>query len=263
MSDLPQTKKSLGQHWLEDPASLNSMADAADIARGDQVLEVGPGTGTLTEVLLARGAHVTAVELDESMATELSKKFADNDFSLKTGSILKFDLGEMPPDYKVVANIPYYLTSNLIRVLSEASNPPSKVVLLVQKEVAQRVSAGPGDMSLLSVSAQFYWEVSKGPAVPAKLFVPPPKVDSQILIMKRRETPLFSDLNVKDFFRIVKAGFSSRRKTLHNSLSGGLHLSKLEVLTILKEAEVDRGVRAQELSLNDWYKLYLCYNNGN
>lgn len=249
----PWAKKGLGQHWLHDVASLEAMA--AGVERGDIILEIGPGTGTLTKVLLAKGAKVIAVEKDESLLKSLEQKFSQDDFRLINQGILEFDLTSIPAIYKVVANIPYYLTSNLIRVLSESSNPPESVVLLVQKEVAERVSAQPGKMSLLSVSAQFYWEVSLGLAVPANLFTPPPKVDSQIVILDRRKKPLF-DVDQKEFFQIVKAGFGERRKTLSNSLSGGLRMTKSETELLLSQAGIDPGLRAQALSLENWYQLY-------
>lgn len=250
----PWAKKGLGQHWLHDTATLEAMA--ADVQTGDTVLEIGPGTGTLTEVLLAKGAHVIAVEKDETLLRALQTRFDQDDFRLVHQGILEFDLTSLPPDYKVVANIPYYLTSNLIRNLSESANPPQQAVLLVQKEVAQRVAARPGDMSLLSVSAQYYWEVSLGQLVPARLFTPPPKVDSQILVLQHRRQPLFKDIDTKKFFRIVKAGFGERRKTLLNSLSGGLRLEKDATRTQLETCGIDPSLRAQALSLDDWRKLY-------
>ncbi len=254
----PRGKKSLGQHWLHDKPTLEAMADG--LQAGDVILEIGPGTGTLTGVLLATGAKVIAVEKDESLLQSLRKTFAKHDFTVTNQGILEFDLTALPPQYKVIANIPYYLTSNLIRVLSESSNPPSSTVLLVQKEVAERVAAPAGSMSLLSVSAQFYWEVSLGRVVPPILFTPPPKVTSQILILKWRTRPLFPGIDTKIFFQIVKAGFSERRKTLGNSLSGGLRISKEEARQKLELAEVDPGLRAQALSLDDWHKLYLQIN---
>jgi 16S rRNA (adenine1518-N6/adenine1519-N6)-dimethyltransferase len=166
----------------------------------------------------------------------------------------------MQPGYKVVANIPYYLTSNLVRVLSESSNPPACAVLLVQKEVAERLAAKAGQMSILSVTAQYYWEVSLGRLVPAELFTPPPKVDSQIVIMLARPTPLFPDVDAKQFFRLVKAGFGERRKTLRNSLSGGLGIDKFQCEQLLQSAEIDSNLRAQNLTLEQWRKLYFAIN---
>lgn len=254
----PLPKKSLGQHWLEDDASLEAMLLAADTSAADTVLEIGPGLGTLTRKLVDAVKEVVAVEFDEHLAAGLpGRVFADN-LHIVRQDILKFDLTQLPPDYKVIANIPYYLTSNLIRVLSESSNQPQKAVLLVQKEVAERVAARPGAMSLLSVTAQFYWEASLGRVVEAELFTPPPKVDSQIVILSRRPEPLFKDVEAKAFFRLVKAGFGERRKTLRNSLSGGLHLNKDEAEKLLGSAGIDPGLRAQNLTLDQWHGLYLA-----
>lgn len=261
MPDDPLTKKSLGQHWLHDAETLAAMCDAAAVKHGMTVLEVGPGTGTLTAELLARGATVVAVELDESLAAGLIQRFGGANFTLHRQSITTFDLTALPSGYAMVANIPYYLTSNLIRAISESSNPPSCAVLLVQKEVAQRVAAAPGDMSVLSVTAQYYWQVSLGQLVPAKLFTPPPKVDSQILILQRRADPLFTGVPVADYFRLVKAGFHNRRKTLLNSLSGGLHLTRPETVQLLSAANIATNRRPQELSLEEWYRLYQSSNH--
>lgn len=257
----PAPKKSLGQHWLHDEPTLAAICDAAGVQAGDTVLEVGPGLGTLTRQLLARGAKVTAVEFDETLAAQLPKNVLgdsplDSDLTVVRQDILRFDLTTLPAGYKVVANIPYYLTSNLIRVLTESTNPFSQAAILIQKEVAERVVAGPGDMSILSVSAQYYCEVSLGANVPAKLFTPPPKVDSQVLVLKRRTQPLFPDVETKQFFRLVKAGFSQKRKTLVNSLSGGLAISKDQARAMLGSANIPENTRAQALSLDDWHALY-------
>jgi 16S rRNA (adenine1518-N6/adenine1519-N6)-dimethyltransferase len=155
-----------------------------------------------------------------------------------------------------VANIPYYLTSNLIRIISETPNPPELAVLLVQKEVAERLAAQPGDMSLLSVSAQFYWQVELDRKVAAELFTPPPKVDSRVVILKQRPQPLFNNVDTKQFFRLVKAGFSQRRKTLLNSLSSGLRLPKESVQVKCQKAAIDPGRRPQTLGLKEWHRLY-------
>lgn len=249
-------KKSLGQHWLRDEASLAAMCDAAEVNTNDTVLEIGPGLGTLTQLLTKRAKKVIAVEFDEALAQALPGAVSASNLSIEQQDILRFDLTTLPPDYKVVANIPYYLTSNLIRTISESINQPSKAVLLVQKEVAERVAARPGDMSLLSVSAQFYWEVSLGRVVGADLFDPPPKIDSRILILSRREMPLFVGVDIKAFFQIVKAGFSSRRKTLENALSGSLRLDKKQVRELVEQAGITPGLRPQSLSLPQWYALY-------
>lgn len=255
----PRAKKSLGQHWLTDEDTLKAMCNAAGITNADTVLEIGPGLGTLTELLVGQAKHVTAVEFDEKLARELPDRVPAANLNVVSQDILSFDLTSLAPGYKVVANIPYYLTSNLIRVLSESTNPPVQAALLVQKEVAERVAALPGEMSLLSVSAQFYWEVTVGQVVPADLFTPPPKVDSQILIMRYREEPLFPGIDTKRYFRIVKAGYAGRRKTLLNSLSAGLQCAKPDALALLERAAIAPNLRAQNLTLDDWYRLYEAF----
>ncbi len=251
-------KKSLGQHWLRDEATLNYICDAAQLVSGGTVLEIGPGTGTLTVKLLERGANVVAVEKDEKLASGLTKH---KNLQVIAGDILTYDLSQLPAGYKVVANIPYYLTSNLLRVLSESANPPAMMVLLVQKEVAQRIAADPGQMSLLAVSVQLYYQPELGQVVPAKLFEPAPKVDSQVVILKRHTGPLFpgwhpgNNRETLEFFRLVKAGFSQRRKKLRSSLAGGLKISKDQADDLLKKANINPTARAQELSLKEWYEL--------
>lgn len=248
-------KKSLGQHWLFDENILNSIVQTAQIRPNDDILEVGPGLGTLTDKILETGAKVYAVEKDEALSAELKDRISQENFKLYTNDILKFDLTSLPENYKVVANIPYYLTSNLIRNLTESNNPPVSVTLLVQKEVAERICAKPGRMSLLSVSSQFYYSCELSVVVPAEKFTPPPKVDSQVVHLVRKDRREIPDIDTKHFFRIVKAGFSSRRKTLLNSLSGGLSLDKKEVAKSLQSAGILPVQRPQELSLDQWLEL--------
>jgi len=254
MTDLGP-KKSLGQHWLQDEISLEAICDAAEVGTDDTILEVGPGQGTLTARLLSRGAHVIAVEKDEQLARQLTHLQNAKNLQIVSEDILQFDLTKLPKGFKVVANIPYYLTSKLIRDLCESANPFSQAAILVQKEVAERVAAKPGSMSLLSVSSQFYCSVGLGPVVPAELFIPPPKVDSQILMLDYRG-PAFSDVDVSKFFLVVKAGFSERRKKLRSSLSGGLRISKQAASELLDRAGISPDARAQELSLDEWRRLY-------
>lgn len=255
----PYAKKSLGQHWLNDSATLDSICEAADLQPSDTVLEVGPGPGSLTAKLVGQVAKLVAVEFDERFAGQLSQTVAAKNLEVFHQDILSFNLNTLPANYKVVANIPYYLTSALLRTLSEAANPPQKVVLLVQKEVAERVAARPGDMSLLSVSVQLFYEAALGLVVPAHLFSPPPKVDSQVLILKRRPKSLYPSLNEPVFFKLVKAGYAARRKTLLNSLAGGLRLEKPAVAQLLEAANLQPAMRPQELSLADWFRLYQVY----
>jgi len=250
------TKKSLGQHWLQDQTSLVAMCQATAVSKEDTVLEIGPGPGALTAQLVQRAKQVIAVEFDEALARDLPKRVPATNLTVVHQDIMRFDLGQLPPNYKIAANIPYYLTSNLLRLLCETPNHFSQAALLIQKEVAERVCAQPGDTSLLSVSVQFYCQTSLGVVVPAKLFTPPPKVDSQILKLTYRNKPLFPGVDPKHFFRIVKAGFSQRRKTLLNSLSAGLHLSREETIALLQAASIPPATRAQSLSLEQWAALY-------
>jgi 16S rRNA (adenine1518-N6/adenine1519-N6)-dimethyltransferase len=229
---------------------------AGQVKSEDVVLEIGPGQGTLTDVLLKNGALITAVEFDAELVRELTKKYQNNPaIKIFSQDIRKYNFNDLPAGYKIVANIPYYLTSLLIRQICDTANPPEIAVLLVQKEVAERVCARPGEMSILSVATQIYFEASLGQVVRAELFSPPPKVDSQILILKRRAEPLIKEQDSKQFFKLVKAGFSERRKKLRSSLSGGLGISKTEADNLLAKAGIDPNLRAQDLSLQDWSKL--------
>lgn len=253
-------KKSLGQHWLFDDASLNAMLEAGEVTDKDFVVEVGPGLGPLTKKLCALAKKVVAVELDDILVAGLADKVRAANLEVIHESILDFDTSSLPKGYKVIANIPYYLTSNLIRRMLENPNPPSVMVLLIQKEVAERIAEGPGKMGILSVATQFYADVTLKELVATKLFTPPPKVDSQIIQIKLREIPLFPDVDAKVFFNIVRAGFSEKRKKLRSSLSGGLGITKIEADQVLVGAEISSDARAQELNLNQWYKLYKQIN---
>lgn len=248
-------KKSLGQHWLSDEESLRRIVASADINEGDTVLEVGPGLGTLTELLCAQAKTVIAVEMDESLVQELKERVPTGNLTVVTGDILEYDLATLPRNYKVVANIPYYLTSYLLRKLWSGENPPETASLLIQKEVAERVTAEPGDMTVLAFSVQYYARATMLDVVPKELFNPQPQVDSAILQLKRRDKPYF-EADTKKLFRLVKAGFSERRKKLANSLAGGLNMDKEEAGSMLNAAGISPNARSQELSLDDWARLY-------
>ncbi len=252
----PPPNKSLGQHWLSDEASLQAICDAARLSADDTVLEIGPGLGSLTVQLVARARQVIAVELDKTLAKELPQRVPAENLIVEQADILRFDLGKLPPGYKVVANLPYYITNHLLKLLSETANPPILAVVLVQEEVAQRVSAKPGQMSLLSTTTQFFWQVSEGIRLPAELFTPPPKVNSQLLILNRRPEVIFPDVDQAAFFRVLKAGFSQRRKTLKNSLSAGLRIQKEGVEDACQKSGISANLRAQSLSLEEWHKLF-------
>lgn len=248
-------KKSLGQHWLRDRDILGSIADAADISKEDTVLEIGPGQGTLTSELLRRAKKVVAVEFDPELAAKLPAQFPGKDLEVIHSDILSFDLSQLPINYKVVANVPYYITSKIVQLLMTADNKPHIAVLLVQKEVAQRLAAQPGDMSILAISAQSFADVTMGDVVPAEFFTPPPKVDSAVVILKTKSEPGFHDMSEKSFFRIVKAGFSSPRKKLYSSLAGGLGITKDEVRESLAKSDINPDYRPENLSIEDWYRL--------
>src|SRR3989344_5225456 len=259
-STMFRPKKSLGQHWLNDEPTLSYIARTAVVDPRDTILEIGPGQGSLTSHLLKRAKKVVAVEKDRELAGYLTKiESWKEKLEVVPGDILEFDLGKMPQDYKVVANIPYYLTGQLLRKLTGAQNPPLAMTLLLQKEVAQRLAAGPGKMSIIAVSVQLRYTVEQGRVIPAKLFSPPPKVDSQVVMLKRRQEPLFADIDEQKFFQVVKAGFSSTRKMLHSNLAGGLSISKQAADNLMAVAEVDGKLRAEALSLEQWYRLYIQY----
>lgn len=248
-------KKSLGQHWLKDRAILGSIADSADIAKGDTVLEIGPGLGTLTSELLRRASKVVAVELDDALAAKLPGQFPGTKLEVIHQDILTFDLTTLPEQYIVVANVPYYITSKIVQLLTTSVNPPKRIVLLVQKEVAERIVARPGDMSILAVSAQVYASVRLGDVVPAEFFTPPPKVDSQVVIFDMLDEPIISIHDEKLFFRVVKAGFSAKRKKLRSSIASGLHYTKQDTEALLTSVGINPDDRAEQLSVHDWVLL--------
>lgn len=258
---MPTPKKSLGQHWLFNEDSLDGICNAANIQPTDTVLEIGPGLGPLTIRLTAQAQKVIAIELDDQLARELPARVPAHNLQVVHGDVLQYDLTTLPKGYKVVANVPYYVTSHIVRALLTSVNPPSVAVLLVQKEVAERLAAKPGNMSVLGVSAQFYADVVLGDIVTADKFKPAPKVDSQVVIFKIRQTPLFTDVDTKLFFRVVKAGFSEKRKTLRNSLSGGLGISKEQTEELLKKAGISPAARAEVLGVAQWHATYLAYKD--
>ena len=254
-------KKSLGQHWLKDPEILADIAEAAELTSDDVVLEIGPGLGTLTSRLLARANSVTAVEFDADLARKLPGQFPGKKLTVVNQDILQFDLNQLPKNYKVVANVPYYITSKIVEKLMTAENKPSIAVLLVQKEVAERIAAEAGNMNILSVSVQIFVETELDIEVPRRFFTPPPKVDSQVVVLRTRDNPLIASENQKDFFRVVKAGFSAKRKKLRSSLSGGLGIDKSVAEELLKNAGISPDARAEDLAIEDWKRLLKEWRN--
>ncbi len=249
------TNKSLGQHWLHDRDTLEAIALEADISVGDTILEIGPGLGTLTSELFRHGARVTAVEYDQELARKLPGQFPGKDLTVINSDILQFDISQLPADYKVVANVPYYITSKIVEKLVRAQNKPSVAVLLVQKEVAERIAARPGDMSLLALSAQIYTDTRLGVKVPRKLFTPPPKVDSQVIVLEFLDNPRIAPEDEKAFWHMAHAGFASKRKKLRSSIAAGLGIPKPEAEGLLRHANIDPNARAEDLSIADWQRL--------
>lgn len=250
-----QNKHELGQNWLKDRGVLEEIAECAELSKDDVVLEIGPGLGTLTSVLLKQAVSVTAVEFDADLARKLPGQFPGTNLSVVNQDILSFDLTPLPAGYKVVANVPYYITSKIIEKLMTADNKPSRVVILVQKEVAERVAAQQGDMSILALSAQIFAEVELGPVIEREWFTPVPKVDSQVIIMTTRDQPLVAKEDEKAFFRVVKAGFGAKRKKLRSSLAGGLGLSKQATVELLTHTGIDPDKRAEDLTIEEWQRL--------
>lgn len=251
-------KKTLGQNFLVDPVALERIIQAAEILPGDSVLEVGPGLGSLTRYLAAAARQVVVVELDGSLLAPLEQVLAGApNVDIIQGDILKLDPAELIPEpgYLVVANIPYYITSNLIRHLLEAREKPRRLVLTVQREVATRIAARPGDMSLLALSVQVYGKPVIAARIPAGAFYPPPKVDSSVVRVDLYPEPLISSAALDAFFRLAKAGFGQKRKTLRNALAAGLSWPGQQAADLLQAAGIDPMRRAETLELDEWERL--------
>lgn len=254
------TNKALGQHWLKDRTILAAIADEVLIGADDTVLEIGPGLGTLTSELLRRAEQVVAVEYDAQLAKKLPAQFPGKNLTVYNEDILQFDLTALPKGYICVANVPYYITSKIVERLITSDNPPSVAVLLVQKEVAERIAAQPGEMSMLALNAQVSAEARLGVEVPREYFTPPPKVDSQVVVLEMCDAPLVPIAQQKMFFRIAKAGFSNKRKKLRSSLSAGLAIGKQEVEQLLAKVDVSPEMRAQDLSIAQWQAIAQQYD---
>lgn len=251
--------KAFGQNFLVDRAVLQQIIEAAELEQSDQVLEVGAGTGVLTRELATRVRRVVAVELEQNMLT-LLQKMTDgySNVELIARNLLYLDpqevFGQEP--YKLVANLPYYITAPTFRHFLESANPPRLLVVMVQYEVAQRIVAEPGDLSLLGVSIQFYGQPRIIARVPARSFFPAPKVDSAIVrVDVHAQAPLVPDER-NGFFRVVQAGFSARRKQVHNSLTHGLHRKNEEIRAWLEVAGIEASRRAETLSIEEWLRLW-------
>ncbi|MGL5271198.1 MAG: 16S rRNA (adenine(1518)-N(6)/adenine(1519)-N(6))-dimethyltransferase RsmA [Selenomonadaceae bacterium] len=251
--------KRLGQNFLIDENIVRGIVAAADLEPGEKVLEVGPGIGTLTQGLAEAGADVVAVELDKKLPAVLAQTLAGyKNVRIVPGDILKVNIPEITDNvpFKVVANLPYYITTPIIMALLEQHLPISRLVTMVQKEVALRMIAEPGkkDYGALSVAVQYYTRPKIALDVPPKSFLPAPEVDSVVICCEVRDTPPVDVLEEKMFFRVVKAAFGQRRKTLNNALKS-MGLEKEAVKTILEQSAIDGVRRGETLSLEEFAKI--------
>ncbi len=253
-------RKGLGQNFLVDRRALERIIAAAGLTPEDTVVEVGPGVGQLTQLLSDAAGRVIAVELDAQMVQVLREELAGRaNVEIVAGDILEVNPGALAggQPYKVVANLPYYITSAALRHLLEAQPSPTRLVVTVQQEVAERITAQPGEMSLLAVSVQFYGRPQRVARIPAGAFYPPPKVDSaavRIDVYPPDERPV-QGIDPEHFFRVVRAGFGQRRKQLRNSLAAGLRLGTGDVEAALERAGIAPQRRAETLSLEEWAEL--------
>lgn len=257
-----QSKKSLGQNFLTDPSALEKIVEAAEIIPGEEVLEIGPGLGSLTRYLAQVARQVIAVELDSKLFEALNEVLAPwQNVKIIHGDILKLNPAALmeAAGYPVVANIPYYITSAVIRHLLESKARPSRLVLTVQREVAERICAQPGDLSLLALSVQVYGKPSRVARIPAGAFYPAPKVDSTIVKVEIYPSPVIPENSLEEGFRLMKAGFSQRRKTLRNALSGGLNMPAASAEQMLIEAGINPQRRAETVDLPEWRTLAQIY----
>lgn len=255
-----QPKKSLGQNFMHDPNMLDKIIATAGVTEQDKVLEIGPGTGTLTARLALTAKQVVAVEVDERMYDILFDQFEHHSkIRLVLQDILRTDIAGLMGDepYIVVANVPYYITSAILQHLLESKHPPRRVTLVMQYEVGERIIAKPesGDMSLLAVSIQFYGQPRLVSRLNRALFWPRPEVDSALLRIDIYDKPPVDVPSAVAFFRVVKAGFSQKRKQLRNAVSAGLHMTNTEADAYLRSANIDPQRRAETLSLEEWAAL--------
>lgn len=256
--------KSFGQNFLIDRSVLQMIVNAAEIKPDDEILEVGAGTGVLTQELARSARRVVAVEIERDMLVLLKETTSHYpNVELVAGNLLYFDPAETfgQTAYKLVANLPYYITAPTFRHFLESRNPPCLLIVMVQLEVAQRIIAGPGDLSLLGVSVQFYGQPRIVAHVPSQAFYPAPKVDSAILRIDVYPQAPLSREECHGFFRVVQAGFSERRKQLHNSLTHGLHQKNERVRSWLAMARIDASRRAETLSIEEWLRLWQVIEN--
>lgn len=257
MDDSIRAKKSLGQNFLRDPHYLNKIADAAQVGPGDQVLEIGPGLGHLTSVLTQRAQKVLAIEVDDRLIPHLQEEFNSvQNFELLHADALEYDYETLEGRWKVVANLPYYISTPIIQKLIVRREKFSSLTLMLQKEVAGRIASPPGgkEYGYLSVLVQFYTMPRIEFKVPPGAFTPQPKVDSVVITLTLRDRPAVMVRDEDFFFRVIKAAFSQRRKTLRNSLKQ-LGASKEKMDAVLSSTGIDLARRAETLSVEEFGKL--------
>jgi 16S rRNA (adenine1518-N6/adenine1519-N6)-dimethyltransferase len=250
--------KSLGQNFLVAESALRKVVATAEIAGDEDVLEIGAGLGSLTRHLAKAARSVVAVELDARLLPVLQDVLAAcANVRLVQGDVLSLNLAQLlsQPEYLVVANIPYYITSAVIRRLLEVDKQPRRLILTVQQEVAERICSEPGDMSLLSLSVQVYGQPSVKAHIPAGAFYPAPRVDSAVIRVDLYPEPRIPSRLLEPFFRLAKAGFSQKRKTLRNSLAAGMGWRPAQAADLLQRAGVNPQRRAETLSLDEWKQV--------
>jgi len=251
-------KQSLGQNFLYDEELLAQLTEAAGVTKDEDVLEIGPGCGSLTKHLCGAAGHVLAVELDERMIPLLNAFLGDRkNLTVVQGDVMSLDLGQVTAGLKkpfaVVANIPYYITTPLIRLLLSGSLPVSRLALMVQQEVADKILAEPGDAAWgpLSILCRYLCEPYLAVKVPAACFTPPPKVDSAFVVLPLRETPAVEVRDREMFFRVAAAAFALRRKTMANNLCATFRVERAQALKWMAEAGLDEKIRGEKLTLEE------------
>jgi len=255
-----EPKKSLGQNFMVEPAALDRIVTAAELMPHDAVLEIGAGLGALTDRLAEAARRVVAVEVDGRFVPHLQARYRDQpQVEVVQADILQTDLltlmGTDAAAYKVVANVPYYITSAILRHLLESPAPPQRIVMTMQREVAQRITAAPGDLSLLAVSVQFYGVPRIVARIKAGSFYPRPEVESAVLRVDPHPAPPLPPEEIAGFFRVVRAGFSQPRKQVRNALAAGLALSREDTEAWLARAGIAPQRRAETLSIAEWIAL--------
>lgn len=259
-------RKALGQHFLHDEDVLDQIVQQGGFNAGEQVLEIGGGTGELTERLARAGCRIVSVELDETLARFLRGRVAHYPHV----SVINADVLDFPPEqllaegggeppYAVAGNVPYYITAPILRRFLTAAVRPTRMVLLVQREVAESIAAGPGKMSLMGVSVQLFGDVRVLFRVPPSAFTPPPKVDSAVIRVDLHSRPVVDVEDEERFFSVVRAGFRNPRKQLHNAIAAGLWLPPDAAPDLLRTSGIDPARRAQTMSLEEWERLSRAY----